>query len=345
MQIIAIDIGSRKSQVCVRDERGQVLHEGSSYTIELPELLKKRPRARVILETSSEAFALARAAKSAGHEVVVVPSIFARALGVGSRGLKTDRRDAQHLSAAAARTDELPSVHVPSAAAQALREINTSREALVNARTKLVNNVRGFLRSILLPVKCTPRTLPSAVRKCLAIHADGVPVHIDRVLTVIETLTTQIDAANKELSELAKSNPVTRLLMTIPGTGPVTATRFVGAIDDTARFASAAAVTSYLGLTPGERSSGRTERRTGMTKAGPSTVRRALGQAALQLWRIRPDDPAVRWARRVAERRGKPIAIIALCRKLAGVMYAMWRDRRPYNPTKAAQMDEPACRS
>lgn len=341
MEIIAIDIGSRKSQVCVRDERGQVLHEGSSYTIELPKLLAKRPPARVILETSSEAFALARAARTAGHEVVVVPSIFARALGIGSRRVKTDRKDAQHLSAAAARTDELPSVHVPSAAAQTLREINTSREALVRARTLLVNNVRGYLRSILLPVKCTPKTMPAAVRQCLAVHADGVPPHIDRILTAMETLTEQIQAANKELSEIAKSNPVSRLLMTIPGTGPVTATRFVGAIDDPARFASAAAVTSYLGLTPGERSSGKTERRTGITKAGPSSVRRALGQAALQLWRIRPTDPAVLWARRIAERRGKPIAIIALCRKLAGTMYAMWRDQMPYNPIKAARIEEP----
>lgn len=337
MDIIAIDVGSRKSQLCVRDERGEIREESSSYTMDLPELLKARPPGRVILETSAEAFALARAARSAGHQVVVVPSIFARTLGVGSRKVKTDRKDAQHLSAAAARTDSLPSVHVPSAAAQALREVNTSREALVRARTLLVNNVRGYLRTILTPVKCSPATMPAAVRMCLEREEGGLPIHIDRILTAIETLTEQIRAANKELSELAKANDNVRLLMTIPGVGPVSATRFVGAIDDPERFANASAVTSYLGLTAGQRSSGTKQRYTGITKAGPSSVRRVLGQAALQLWRIRPGDPAVLWANRIATRRGKAVAIIALCRKLAGVMYAMWRDRIPYNPIKAAR--------
>src|SRR5215510_9958288 len=69
--------------------------------------------------------------------------------------------------------------------------------------------------------------------------------------------------------------------MTAPGIGPVTALRFVAAIDEPGRFATAHRVQSYLGLTPGEHSSSERERRTGITKAGTMELRRTLIQARL----------------------------------------------------------------
>src|SRR5690349_23841661 len=100
---------------------------------------------RVVMETSSEAFRLADAAKLAGHDVRVVPATLVKTLGVGARGVKTDRRDAQILSEVSCRI-ELPSVHVPSALARELKSMCGTREALVETRTKLINNVRGWVR-------------------------------------------------------------------------------------------------------------------------------------------------------------------------------------------------------
>src|SRR5260370_39370339 len=73
MDHCAIDLGGRKSQICVRDSQGQVLHEDRWDTASLPEYLRQLPRCRVILETCAEAFRIADAAKAAGHEVRVVP--------------------------------------------------------------------------------------------------------------------------------------------------------------------------------------------------------------------------------------------------------------------------------
>src|SRR5260370_28204017 len=100
MDHCAIDLGGRKSQICVRDSQGQVLHEDRWDTASLPEYLRQLPRCRVILETCAEAFRIADAAKAAGHEVRVVPGTVVRMLGVGDRRTKTDRRDAQALSEA-----------------------------------------------------------------------------------------------------------------------------------------------------------------------------------------------------------------------------------------------------
>lgn len=332
----AIDLGSKESQVCVRSADGTILVEKKHSTQKLEELMRSWEPSRVVLETSSEAFRVADSARKCGHEVRVVRSTLSKQLGVGERGIKTDLRDARKLSEVSCRID-LPTVHIPSQAARELRSLLRSRELLVTTRTKAVNHVRGWLRTQLWTLRRgTTSTLPERVRVRAATAEQTIPSHIEQVLVVIEALNLQMLAADRELRRLARSNEVCRRLMTIPGVGPVTAVSFVAAIDDSSRFAHAYRLQSYLGLTPGEDSSSERERRTSITKAGPALVRRTLVQAAWAAYLRRPDDPMVRWAMQIAERRGKFIAIVALARKIAGVMFALWRDSTTYQATKAA---------
>ena len=97
------------------------------------------------------------------------------------------------------------------------------------------------------------------------------------------------------------------------------------------RFPNAHKLEAYLGLTPGEHSSGQRKRRTGVTKAGASKLRWVLVQAAWAARRYYKDHPMVMWSHEVEKRRGKQVAVMALARKLAGVLYAMWRDGNQYN--------------
>ena len=92
-----------------------------------------------------------------------------------------------------------------------------------------------------------------------------------------------------------------------------------------------------MGLTPGENSSSTRERKTSITKAGAPIVRFLLVQAAWCAMRTRPDDPMVQWAREVAKRRGRQIAVVALSRKLAGILYAILRDGTGYQSMRGAQ--------
>ena len=125
----------------------------------------------------------------------------------------------------------------------------------------------------------------------------------------------------------------------MPGVGPLTALRFVAAIDEPGRFATAHHVQSYLGLTPGEHSSSERERRTGITKAGPMELRRTLIQAAwAAMCLVRTSHPMIDWARRLGERRGRPVAAVALARKLAGILFAMWRDGTTYQARRSAEV-------
>jgi transposase len=339
MEHIAIDLGSRESQICVRNDTGKILRETRFPTSKLESFMAcTEPGARVLLETSAEAFQVAEWARRHGHEPRVVPSILVRALGVGERRLKNDQRDARKLSEMDCRMD-VPSVHIPSARSRDRQAEVTSRQALVEARTQLVNTVRSYTRTKAMPrVKATPETLAKNMRLFLSSAAEGIPDHVERLLLIIEELNVRIDEADKALKEIAEQDPVCKLLQTMPGVGPVTSVCFATAIDDVSRFESSDKITSYLGLTPGENTTGFKTKRTGMTKAGSSRVRWTLNQAAWSMVRCRPNDPIVMWFQQIAGRRGKKIAITALSRKMAGILYAMWRDQKSYNPGLTTKM-------
>jgi transposase len=337
MDHIAIDLGSKDSQVCVRTATGEIVGEWRWRTEKLIAFLQSRPPARVIVETCTEAFRVAALAQRAGHDGRVVAATLVRSLGVGHRGLKNDVRDARVLSEASCRMD-LPSVHIPTAISQEVKAICGSREALIKTRTQLIGRVRGYVRARLGRVlRATPESLPKRVRKALLEDPEGLPGHLDRVLVALETISEQLKDADSELRALAEADERMSRLMSVPGVGPVTSARFVAAVDDIRRFPTAASIASYVGLVPGENTTGFRTKRTGLTRAGAPQVRWALGQAAWSLYIRRKTDPMVRWARQIAERRGVQVAIMALARKLAHVLYALWKHEVVYDPARAAQ--------
>jgi transposase len=341
MDHIGIDLGGKESQVCIRSSTGEILSEQKLPTPQLGELLAQLPPSRAVMETCAEAFAVGLQLRAAGHQVRIVPATLVKTLGVGARGVKTDKRDARVLSEVSCRI-ELPSVHIPSPSSLQLRAMLQGRQALLESRTALINSVKGYLRTQLLKL---PRggtvTLTGRVRQALA-GRSTTPAVIESLLVVLDALNQQIEAADVELEAQVKASPVCRLLMTAPGVGPVTAARFVAAIDDPLRFQSARQVRSYIGLTPGEHSSSERQRTTGLTKAGPTNLRACLVQGAWCVLRSRQSSPLKDWATEMMARRPKQVVVCALARKTAGILWAMWRDGKPYDPTAACREQTPS---
>jgi transposase len=344
MNHVAVDLGSKQSQLCVRGADGVIQREARVKNADLGKALELFGPSRVVMESCSEAFAVADLAITAQHQVNIVPAGLARSLGVGQRGVKTDKKDARNLSLASCRMETLPEVHIPSVSARELRALLTSRSELVWTRTALTNNVRGWMRTQLLNSPRGTRTdnFPERIREAALNRPHGLPIHIDRILKVVELLTEQIKEADQDLEQLASRDEVCQRLMTVPGVGPVTSTTFRSTVDEVGRFSTSHAIASYLGLAPGENSSGEKTQRTGITKAGSTRVRTALMQAAWSAWRTRPNDPMVQWAKKLAQRRPKQVAIVALARKMSGILFAIWRDASEYDPANGAGTTSPS---
>jgi transposase len=162
---------------------------------------------------------------------------------------------------------------------------------------------------------------------------------IEPLVELLGPLEEQLAAVDKSLRERAEGEPVVRRLCGVVGIGPVTAAAYVAAIDDPHRFSEAGEVASYVGLVPRERSSGEQQRRGRITKAGNSRVRSLLVEAGWTVLRGR--SPAMarlrEWAERIAARRSKQVAAVALARRLARILYAMWRDGVDYKPEVLAR--------
>ena len=207
-------------------------------------------------------------------------------------------------------------------------------------RTLLSNTVRGWLRT-------QGRRLATGavlsfgprVREALG---EALPGYVDRPLQRIEHLHAAITDADREVRALADADPVARRLMTVPGVGPVTAVRFIAAIDDRTRFTGAHAVESDVGLVAGQESSGDRTRHLGITKAGSPALRWCLVQAAHCAKRTRRAGPLRDWVEAVEHRRGRQVAVVALARKLTGILSALWRDETHYDPMRTNRAPQTA---
>jgi transposase len=337
MDYIGIDLHKATSQVCIVNEQGEIIErrirtERDRFT----ELLAGRTSARVLLEASTESEWVAQHLEAMGHEVVVADPNYAPMYGTLGRRVKTDRRDAAALCEAA-RTGVYRAAHRTSPKHRQWRAALAVRETMVATRTKYINLVRSLLRQHGVRVRaCASSAL---VRRVREIELDAaLAAQVEPLLQLLEATAGQIRAADRTLQQLCERDPTVRRLSTVPGVGPVTAATFVAVVDRAERFERATQLRAYLGLVPSEYSSGDSRHRGHITKAGNRRLRSLLVEAAWCMLRHpRADSESLRaWALAIAVRRGKRIAAVALARKLAGVLYAMWRDGTAFGEQRLA---------
>lgn len=158
--------------------------------------------------------------------------------------------------------------------------------------------------------------------------SDALREEVAPLVVLLRGLGEQLKAADERLTTLSKEDEVVARLCTAPGVGPVTAASFVSTLDEADRFDGPKPARAYLGLVPSERSSGERQQRGHISKAGPGRARYMLVEAAWTILRRRSlaNSALHEWATGIAARRGSRVAVVALARKLAGILYAMWRD-------------------
>jgi transposase len=327
MQHIGIDLAKTASQVCILTQEGELIERRIQTThANFARLFASAAPARVLLEASTESEWVARSLEEMGHEVIVADPNFSPMYATRSRRVKTDKRDARALCEAC-RLGAYRPAHRTSAKQRHIRAQLAVREAIVRTRSKYISLMRALVRRDGLRVQ-------AGMPRSFAARLDGLPLsatlraELTPLVTLLEGVNEQIKRADDELAQLVKDDPVVGRLTSAPGVGAVTAACFVATLDDVTRFASAKQVRAYLGLVPSEYSSGERQQRGRINKAGPSRARYLLVEAAWALMRSRgPEGAQLRaWAAGVRNRRGTKVAIVALARKLAGILFALWRD-------------------
>ena len=331
MDHIGIDVHKRESQICIETAEGEVIEKRIRTERErFAEVLGKRPRAKILIEAMTESEWVARCLEELGHEVVVADPNYAAMYATRSRRVKTDRRDAVTL-ADACRLQAYRPAYWASDRQRHVRAELAVRDALVRTRVKCVALVGALLRrhGIHLPSGNVDGFVARAERQEMPPQQRQ---ETQPLLAVIRAVSAELETADARIAVIATQDPVIQRLRTVPGVGPITATAFVATLDTWERFSGPHQVEAYLGLVPSEHSSGERQHKGRITKAGNSRARWLLVEAAWSILRSRREDtePLRRWAQRVILRRGTKTGIVALARKLAGILYAMWRDGTTY---------------
>ena len=332
----AIDLHLRYSQIRILDEAGAVVCDRRVVTSRerLTQAFTDHGPMRILLETGTESEWVAQALESAGHEVIVADPNYAPMYGERTRRIKTDRRDVAAL-AEANRRGWYRATHRVSAAQRALRQQLRSRRLLVQMRSGTIALIRSLLRqSGYRLASGSSERVPRRLAQ-LVLPAD-LAATIAPLRRTVSTVTTEIAAMDARLQTQAEADPIVRRLQSVPGVGPVVALTFRAFVDDVARFASAGQVSAAIGLVPHEDSSAERRHRGHITKAGPRELRSLLVQAAWVCWRSKASASLRAWVERLAGRRGKRIAVVALARRLSRILFALWRDQSVFDAATLA---------
>jgi transposase len=332
----AIDLHMRYSQIRIIDETGAVQREQRIVTSRerLVAAFASHGPMRILLETGTESEWVAQTLETAGHEVIVADPNYAPMYGELTRKVKTDRRDVMALAEANRRGWYRPA-HRTSAAQRETRQVLRTRRLLVATRGSMVNLVRALLKQSGYRLSAgTCETVPARVERL------GVPAVLADTLAPlcrqIARLTDEIRGLDGALKRRVANDAVVARLQSVPGVGVIVATSFRAFIDRHERFATAGQVSAAIGLVPREDSSAERRHRGHITKAGPRELRSLLIQAAWVCWR-HPSSAALRaWVERIAARRGRRIAVVALARRLSRILFAVWRDEATFDVTKLA---------
>ena len=331
MEYGAIDLHARYTWIRLVSAEGTVRWEQRVPTTReaLTAAFGARPRARILVESATESEWVAQTLEACGHEVVVAAPSYALMYGHRDARIKTDRRDVAAL-AEACRLGIYRRAHRVSAAQRQRRRELKVRELLVRQRTMLINFLRAEVRQEGLRLRSCGAESVVRQYRTLTVPAT-VAASLVPVVAALEDLDDAIATTTAALQAVAAADPVVQRLRTAPGVGPITALTFRAVIDDVGRFREARQVAAYLGLVPREDSSGTRQRKGTITKAGPTGLRSLLVQASWVVWRQRKGGGALHaWVERLAGRRGRRIAVVALARRLGRILYAMWRDGQDY---------------
>jgi len=242
------------------------------------------------------------------------------------RKQKTDRQDAQLILRLMLK-DDFPQIWVPSWENRDLRQLLWHRHRMVQARTRMMNQLQAV--ALNEGLRCKKRLWREAGREQLEAFklAPWASQRRGDLLELLDQLNPTIAKLTQAIDREVEKCPAARRLQTHPGVGPLTALAFVLIIGKADRFQCGKQIASYLGLVPLEKSSGNQRRLGHITKQGNSLLRFLLVEAAQVTARSLPE-----WRSKYVHltmRRGRKIAKVAMARRLAVRLY--WMMRREWN--------------
>ncbi len=334
--VIGLDLAKSVFQVHGINAEGEVVVRRKLSRSRVLAYFNQLEPCLVGMEACATAHYWGRELSALGHEVKLMAPQFVKPY---LKSQKNDMRDAEAICEAVTRPT-MRFVPIKTPDQQALLALHGVRDHWVRLSTRLINTLRGYLAEFGI-VASRGRMGVEAILEVLADDEDDRIPDLAReclmpLASELRHVKRQILETDRKILKAHRANSICQRLETIPGVGPVIATRVVAEVPDPGIFKSGRAFSAWVGLVPKQHSSGGRERLGRITKKGNPELRRLLVAGAMSMI-IRAKQLGFTkhpWLSRLLERKPMMVVAIAMANKIGRMIWALMVKGEKFNPAK-----------
>jgi transposase len=337
MQIttVGIDLAKSAFQVHGVNEHGKTALKKQIRRDQMVTFFVNLPPCLIGMEACGGAHHWARKLQAMGHTVKLMAPQFVKPY---VKTNKNDAADAEAICEAVARPN-MRFVPIKNVEQQAVLALHRVRQGFVGARTAQANQIRGLLAEFGLVVPQGLSHVLGRVRELIEDASNELPgsfrLLIERLLDHLKELDRQVGELEAQIKASHRNNEASRKLEKIPGIGPITASALVATIGNAKSFENGRQLAAWMGLVPGQSSSGGKTNLLSISKRGDTYLRTLLihgARSAVRAFQGKQDQSGNLWLQKLLGRRNLNIAAVALANKNARIVWALLARGRAYEP-------------
>lgn len=332
LHVVGIDLGKTVFHLVGMDSTGKVVVRKRCSRRQLLAFTANMEVQLIGMESCSGSHFLGRALREQGHEVRLIPAQYVKPYVQTN---KSDYIDAEAIAEAVQRP-RMRFVPIKSEEQLDLQALHRVRERWVMRRTAVVNQVRSLLleRGFTLPKgrSYVDEALPRILEDAELPLSDSFRLLLAQLKLELEQLSARIDQLDLVILKRVKEDDACQRLTAIPGVGPVTATALIAAVGNGSAFQRGRDLAAWIGMVPGEHSSGGKQTLLGISKRGNSYLRRLFVQGARSVLqqRHRQAPGLSSWLAQLLARKHQNVVVVALANKVVRMAWAVLYKKESY---------------
>jgi transposase len=331
---IGVDLAKSVFQIHGVDRAEKKVVTRQLKRAQMVEYFQKLEPCLIGMEACASAHHWARTLMAMGHTVKLIAPQFVKPY---VKGNKNDANDADAICEAVGRPN-MRFVPVKTVEQQNIQALHRIRSELVHQRTAKVNQIRGLLAEYGLTVGKGVACLRHRLPEILEDAENGLMMQFRKLLMGLREdlvyLDERIKAQDLAIAQLANEHVDAKRLMQLRGIGPITATALIASLGSGKQFKRGREASAWVGIVPGQHSSGGKDKLLGISKRGDAYLRTLLIHGARSVVKTcqDKDDVLSRWVQSLCSRRNKNVAAVALANKTMRMAWALLTSEADYNP-------------
>jgi transposase len=329
---IGIDLGKTTFHLVALGERNKILLRRKFSRSQLLAYTANLPASLIGLEACAGAHFMGAALREQGHQVRLIPAQFVKPY---RKSNKNDFIDAEAIAEAVTKQN-MRFVQIKRQEQLDWQAMHRVRDRLVQRRTALINQIRGFLLERGLTFAARPiylrKNLPTVIEDAEQNLSSHLRWRLDRLWQEWKQTETEIEVITDEIERISNEDARCRQLRQIPGFGPLVSTATVAAIGNGSAFGRGRDFAAWVGVVPRQYSTGGKQKLYGISKRGNVYLRRMLIHGARAvLFRVKYDTGGFgQWVHRLAQRAPSNKVVVAIANKLARIAWAVLSSGQEY---------------